>query len=169
MRRAVCREFASIVRDQHGYRLPLMTLGPIPTDAAVGEDHVANAVGGAFLAMQGGTNVLNSITREEHTGGIPAKSSIIEGLRAARVAAHAVNVSLHGALAADREVGSARDAHHTCVVDGGLFGEAPQGARTMGCTRCGSACPLRVNFDLERRSDPAMPDAVAPRTTIPPC
>ena len=46
--------FTRTIRHTFGYRLPIMTLGPTPTDAAVGEDHIANAIGGAFLAMQGG-------------------------------------------------------------------------------------------------------------------
>jgi phosphomethylpyrimidine synthase len=148
---ADCDRFASTVRDELGFQLPIMTLGPIPTDAAVGEDHIANAVGGAYLAMRGGTNILNAVTREEHTGNVPTMDSIMEGVRAARIAAHAVNISRFPALDVDRSIARTRADHYTCVVEGGLFRESAQSRFAMGCTRCGNACPLIVNAKLNRR------------------
>ena len=141
--------FTDLVRRRLSYELPVMTLGPIPTDAAVGEDHIANAIGGAYLAMLGGTNILNSVTREEHTGRVPAAGSILEGLRAARIAAHSVNMarfSLEGT--ADRDTAEKRAASYTCVVEGGLFTESAKTRFSMGCSRCGNECPLIINFEL---------------------
>ena len=146
---ADCDRFTDLVRGELGLSLPIMTLGPIPTDAAVGEDHVSNAIGGAYLAMRGGTNVLNAVTREEHTGFIPTLDSILEGVRAARIAAHAVNISRFPALEADRSTARRRADNYTCVVDGGLFTQSVRTRFTMGCTRCGSACPLLINAKLD--------------------
>jgi phosphomethylpyrimidine synthase len=148
---ADCDRFASTVRDELGLQLPIMTLGPIPTDAAVGEDHIANAIGSAYLAMRGATNILNAVTREEHTGNVPTIDSIMEGVRAARIAAHAVNISRFPALDLDRSIARTRANHYTCVVDGGLFSQSVQTRYAMGCTRCGSACPLVVNAKLDRQ------------------
>jgi phosphomethylpyrimidine synthase len=141
--------FTDIVRRKLGYNLPVMTLGPIPTDAAVGEDHIANAVGGAYLAMLGGTNVLNSVTREEHTGRVPNVDSVMEGLRAARIAAHSVNMAKFQLdVAVERDVVSKRAANYTCVVEGGMFTESARTRFSMGCARCGNECPLIINFQL---------------------
>jgi phosphomethylpyrimidine synthase len=137
-------EFTDVVRNRLEHRLPIMTLGPIPTDAAIGGDHVAAAIGGALLASMGGANILNSVTREEHTGGVPSRASILEGLNAARVAAHAANLALGGSTALDDEVADARAEHHTCVVSGGIFGTSA-GEPTAGCSRCGPTCPLLGN------------------------
>lgn len=152
MKLSQTQEFVSLVRHQLGFGGPIMTLGPIPTDAAVGEDHIANAVGGAVLAFLGGANVLNSVTRQEHTGGIPTRQSILEGLRAARIAAHAVNISLFPALdnPAERAIADGRSRSYTCVVEGGLFSKSSRTRFQMGCTRCGNECPLLVNYLADR-------------------
>lgn len=147
---ADCDRFTRTVRDELGLDLPIMTLGPIPTDAAVGEDHIANAIGGAYLAMRGATNILNAVTREEHTGNVPNLESIMEGVRAARIAAHAVNISRFASLEADRSVAEKRAHSYTCVVEGGLFSQSARTRFSMGCTRCGNACPLTVNAKLDR-------------------
>ncbi|GIG30798.1 phosphomethylpyrimidine synthase ThiC [Cellulomonas marina] len=144
--------FTNLVRSGIGHSGPVVTLGPIPTDASVGEDHIANAIGSSVLALAGGTDVINSITREEHTGSVPDLESILEGLRAARIAAHAVNISKFPQLdsAAEDSVVDARNKNYTCVVDGGLFSKSATTRHAMGCTRCGNECPLVVNFVIDR-------------------
>ena len=139
-------EFTSLVRDRLGFHGPVMTLGPIVTDAAVGEDHIANAIGAAALAWAGGADVVNSITREEHTGRVPSEESIMEGLRGARIAAHAVNIARFPSIdGADAEVNEHRARNYTCVVEGGLFQRSARTRFAMGCTRCADECPLLVN------------------------
>ena len=129
------------------YGIPFMPLGPIVTDAAVGEDHIANAIGSTFMASLGAAHILNSITREEHTGKIPSLESIIEGVKAARIAEHTVNIAnFSEALEPDRNIADSRAANNTCVVDGGLFTKSAERRFNMGCTRCGPQCPL-----LERK------------------
>ncbi|MFB6629359.1 phosphomethylpyrimidine synthase ThiC [Streptomyces sp. NPDC056362] len=144
--------FTRLLRGKLGYPGPVMTLGPIPTDAAVGNDHIANALGAGMLAVEGGTDVVNSVTREEHTGQVPNLDSILEGLRAARIAAHSANISLFPDLdfPAENQMTENRGANYTCVVDGGLFEKSAQNRFAMGCTRCGNECPLLVNFVTDR-------------------
>jgi phosphomethylpyrimidine synthase len=139
--------FTALVREEMGICGPIMTLGPIATDAAVGEDHVANAIGAAALGIAGGTDVINSVTREEHTGRVPSMDSILEGLRAARVAAHSVNIARFPALdgGVDRDLAERRARNYTCVVEGGLFSRSARTRFAMGCSRCAAECPLLVN------------------------
>ncbi|AYL37167.1 phosphomethylpyrimidine synthase ThiC [Streptomyces fungicidicus] len=152
MRLGQIATFTRLLRGTLRYPGPVMTLGPIPTDAAVGHDHIANALGAGMLAVEGGTNVVNSVTREEHTGRVPTLDSILEGLRAARIAAHSANISLFPDLdfPAENRVAERRGANYTCVVEGGLFEKSAQTRFAMGCTRCGNECPLVINFVTDR-------------------
>lgn len=135
------------------YNIPCMPLGPIPTDAAVGEDHISSAIGAAFMGYVGGADAINSVTREEHTGKIPSIDSILEGLKAARIASHAVNISRFPILdIADQRISRQRANHYTCVVDGGLFSESTRQRYSMGCSRCGIECPLAINYELAQES-----------------
>jgi len=121
---------------------PFMPLGPMTTDSAIGFDHVTNAIGGAFMAFRDGAHVLNSVTREEHTGGVPSKDSIIEGVKAARVAAHSVNVAkFERAAEFDQLTIERRGKQVSCVVSGGLF-DAEVDDPQRGCTRCSYECPI---------------------------
>ncbi|MHB9036597.1 MAG: phosphomethylpyrimidine synthase ThiC [Armatimonadota bacterium] len=138
-------QIQEFVRLISGHQAPVMTLGPLPTDAAVGQDHVASAIGAAYAAMNGATHMLNSITREEHTGGVPSEESVLEGLMAARIAAHCVNVSKFPTVGLlDRSVGDMRKEQRSCVVSTGLFSRGPGAYSEQGCSRCGPQCPLRI-------------------------
>jgi len=130
------------------YGVPLMPLGPLPTDASSGMDHVANAIGAAYVCLLGGAHIINSITREEHTGGVPTEPSVLEGLKAARIAAHAVNLCRFQAVAKlDAEVAALRALRRTCAVDIGLFSRSARQSHAVGCTRCGPECPLVVTVE----------------------
>jgi phosphomethylpyrimidine synthase len=43
--------------------VPFMPLGPIPTDASVGFDHIASAIGASHLGFLGVAKIFHSITR----------------------------------------------------------------------------------------------------------
>jgi phosphomethylpyrimidine synthase len=126
-------------------KTPLMTLGPIPTDATIGFDHVSSAIGATVIAMYGNLGIINSMTREEHTGKIPSEDSIIEGLKSARVAAHSINLmrferyrDIDDAIADNREMS------RTCVVNGGIFNATIP--IKEGCDRCRYMCPLTTVY-----------------------
>lgn len=142
-------EYVRIVKTK--YNVPFVPLGPLPTDAAVGNDHIASAIGAAFMAYWGGADMINSVTREEHTGGIPSCESILEGLKAARIAAHCVNIARFPKLnAPDRRTSNRRATNYTCVVEEGLFTESTKMRYSMRCQRCGNKCPLRLVHLLDK-------------------
>ncbi|MDE7313782.1 MAG: phosphomethylpyrimidine synthase ThiC [Eubacterium sp.] len=68
-----------------------MPLGPIPTDRGIGWDHVSAAIGASYMAVLDGVDIINAVTREEHTGGIPTIDSIYEAIKSARVVVNAIN------------------------------------------------------------------------------
>ncbi len=120
----------------------LMPLGPIITDSAIGFDHVASAIGAAFSSFFGMSNIINVVTRDEHTGGIPDINSIIEGLKSARVAAHAVNLSRFDKLQHEEyNLSKLRATKKSCILSGGLFDYISNNTGA-GCGRCGQHCPL---------------------------
>lgn len=115
-----------------GSGFPIMPLGPIPTDAAVGFDHVAAAIGATLMGMAGAAHILAAVTREEHTGGIPSLDSTLEAVRAARVAAHIIDIHCNDDTEADARIAAQRAEHRTCVA----------AKQSSGCSRCERTCPL---------------------------
>lgn len=65
---------------------PLFVAGPLPTDVALGYDHIAGAVG-ASMASGAGADYLCYITPAEHLS-LPNPEQVREGLIAFRIAAH---------------------------------------------------------------------------------
>lgn len=112
--------------------VPIMPLGPIPTDTAIGQDHISSAIGAVLLGLEGCAHILAAVTREEHTGGIPSAESTIEAVAAARVAARVIDLDQLDDDKPDQSVADARSSGRTCVV----------GKRSGGCDRCAKACPL---------------------------
>ncbi|MFB6449098.1 phosphomethylpyrimidine synthase ThiC [Bradyrhizobium tunisiense] len=111
---------------------PVMPLGPIPTDAAAGEDHISAAIGATLMGIAGAAHILAAVTREEHTGGVPSVTSTIEAVRAARVAAHVIDIDRLGDVSADELAVRRRVEARTCV----------EGRIRRGCDRCADVCPL---------------------------
>lgn len=111
---------------------PIMPLGPIPTDLAIGQDHISAAIGATLLGLEGAAHILAAVTREEHTGGVPTIHSTLEAVDAARVAADVVDLHRRGPAARELEIANARSTQRTCVA----------GRTVPGCSRCGDACPL---------------------------
>ncbi|MER9485064.1 phosphomethylpyrimidine synthase ThiC [Mesorhizobium sp. M0563] len=122
----------SLARQMLQAGCPVMPLGPIPTDLAVGHDHVSAAIGATLLGLEGAAHIIAAVTREEHTGGVPTIASTLEAIDAARVAAHVINLQRLGARQDELDVAHSRSENRTCVA----------GRTRPGCSRCGSACPL---------------------------
>lgn len=123
------RRCAQILRES-GF--PIMPLGPIPTDASVGQDHVSAAIGASLMGIEGAAHILAAVTREEHTGGIPTVDSTVEAIEAARVAAHVIDLHMLGDDSPDDAIVRLRQNSKTCVA----------GKLSPGCSRCGPVCPL---------------------------
>lgn len=111
---------------------PIMPLGPLPVDNAVNIDHLNNAIGASFAAYWDCAHVVNSVTRYEHSCGIISADAMIEGIRAVRLAAHAVNVSKGFELDEEKEIDRIRESAHSCLID------------SKECGRCSDVCPLRL-------------------------
>lgn len=124
---------------------PLFVAGPLPTDVAVGYDHIAGAAG-ASAASAAGADYLCYITPAEHLG-LPHPDAVKEGLIAFRIAAHIGDTVKYGREAEDKKVAQLRAAldregQISCSMD-------PQRARELSdgepeCTMCGEFCAIRI-------------------------
>ena len=116
------------------FNAPIMPLGPIPTDTAVGQDHISAAVGAAFLCYHGCADIINCVTRYEHTGEEITAEAIIESIKAMRVVAQTINVyrGIEDAIGIERNMDQLRSEKRSCVVGEGQ------------CNRCHHVCPLRL-------------------------
>lgn len=127
---------------------PFYVLGPLTTDIAAGYDHISAAIGAAQAARYG-ADLICYVTPAEHLA-LPNKQDVIEGVRAARIAAHAGDMVKLGAKQRDMEMSKARrDLDWEAQKRLGMFGEraseirasrSPENADT--CTMCGSFCSL---------------------------
>jgi len=124
---------------------PLFVAGPLPTDVAVGYDHIAGTVG-ASAASAAGADYLCYITPAEHLG-LPRPDAVKEGLIAFRIAAHIGDTVKYGREAEDTKIAELRAAldregQIRCSMD-------PQRARELSdgdaeCTMCGEFCAIRI-------------------------
>ncbi|HWS21220.1 MAG TPA: phosphomethylpyrimidine synthase ThiC [Methanoregula sp.] len=124
---------------------PLFVAGPLPTDVAVGYDHIAGAVG-ASAASAAGADYLCYITPAEHLG-LPNPDAIKEGLIAFRIAAHIGDTVKYGREVEDTKIAKMRaeldrKGQIRCSMD-------PQRARDLSdgdaeCTMCGEFCAIRI-------------------------
>lgn len=73
---------------------PLYLLGPLVTDIAAGYDHIAAAIGAAVAGMAG-ADFICYVTPSEHLG-LPTVEDVREGVIAAKIAAHAVDLVKEG-------------------------------------------------------------------------
>ena len=124
---------------------PLFVAGPLPTDVAVGYDHIAGAVG-ASAASAAGADYLCYITPAEHLG-LPNPEAVKEGLIAFRIAAHIGDTVKYGREAEDTHIAGLRAAldregQIRCSMD-------PRRARELSdgdpeCTMCGEFCAIKI-------------------------
>lgn len=70
---------------------PFYVLGPLPTDIAVGYDHIACAIGGALAGMHG-ADFLCYVTPKEHVS-LPDIQDVREGIIVTRIAAHIADIA----------------------------------------------------------------------------
>lgn len=80
---------------------PFYVLGPLVTDAAMGYDHIAAAIGGA-VAGAAGADFLCYVTPAEHVR-LPDIDDVKEGLIASKIAAHAADIAKGIASARERD------------------------------------------------------------------
>jgi phosphomethylpyrimidine synthase len=124
---------------------PLFVAGPLPTDVAVGYDHIAGSAG-ASIASAAGADYLCYITPAEHLG-LPSPAAVKEGLIAFRIAAHIGDTVKYDREVEDTKMAQLRaaldrDGQIRCSMD-------PQRARELSdgdaeCTMCGEFCAIRI-------------------------
>jgi phosphomethylpyrimidine synthase len=124
---------------------PLFVAGPLPTDIAVGYDHIASSVG-ASAASAAGADYLCAITPAEHLG-LPLAEHIRDGLIACRIAAHIGDIVKYGNDAPDRLVAEHRahldrDAQIASSMDAAKAREIA--GEEKECTMCGDFCAIRL-------------------------
>lgn len=124
---------------------PLFVAGPLPTDVALGYDHIAGCVG-ASLASGAGADYLCYLTPAEHIG-LPARAEVKEGLIAFRIAAHIGDTIKFGSIGKDEALARKRAAldwkgQAMLALDPERVSrENPQG---MPCSMCGPFCAIRI-------------------------
>ncbi len=127
---------------------PFYVLGPLTTDVAAGYDHISAAIGAAQAARYG-ADLICYVTPAEHLA-LPSKEDVVEGVCAARIAAHAGDMVKLGMTARDMQMSKARrDLRWDDQKRLGLFGEKASAIRASRapaepdtCTMCGSFCAL---------------------------
>ncbi|HSM75713.1 MAG TPA: phosphomethylpyrimidine synthase ThiC, partial [Desulfobacterales bacterium] len=130
---------------------PFYILGPLVTDIAAGYDHIAGAIGGALAAMNG-ADFLCYVTPAEHLR-LPTEADVVEGVIAARIAAHAADLAkgLPAAWERDRAMSRARKAldweEQIALAIHPAKARAYREASAIGdqdvCTMCGEFCAIK--------------------------
>lgn len=116
------------------FNAPIMPLGPLPTDSAEDIDHVNNAIGASFAGYWGCAHIINCVTRYEHSNADISIDVMIEAIKAAKLAAHIINVS-NGVvedLNEDLQLANERSSHNDCIHG------------NEQCNRCSDVCPLKL-------------------------
>jgi len=127
---------------------PFYVLGPLVTDVAAGYDHISGAIGAAEAARFG-ADLICYVTPAEHLA-LPSLPDVVEGVRAARIAAHAGDMVKLGRKGRDLEMSKARrDLDWEKQYGLSLFGEKAEEIRSSRmpdapetCTMCGSFCAM---------------------------
>jgi phosphomethylpyrimidine synthase len=124
---------------------PLFVAGPLPSDVAVGYDHIAASIGAA-MAAGAGADYLCTITPAEHLH-LPACEDVKEGLIAFKIAAHIADNMKYVPSEKDRML-----AIHRSRLDWPSqlrYAIEPRRAlklypRDGKCTMCGEYCALKT-------------------------
>ncbi|MBU3966369.1 MAG: phosphomethylpyrimidine synthase ThiC [Euryarchaeota archaeon] len=132
---------------------PLFVAGPLPTDVAVGYDHIAGAIG-ASMASGAGADYLCYITPSEHLV-LPGPEQAREGLLAFRIAAHIGDSVKYGTSNRDRELAVKRaELDWEGQMANALDSEkARELAPLEGpCTMCGDFCAIKIMKEVNKCS-----------------
>ena len=140
---------------------PLYLLGPLVTDIAAGYDHIAAAIGAAVAGMAG-ADFICYVTPSEHLA-LPTVEDVREGVIAAKIAAHAIDLVKDGqrerARQRDYEMSLARKnldwkRQFELSIDPEKAKEVHSRRRSGSdaCSMCGDLCAIKlVKEALEER------------------
>ncbi|WP_407355260.1 phosphomethylpyrimidine synthase ThiC [Methanolobus sp. WCC5] len=127
---------------------PLFVAGPLPTDLAVGYDHIAGAVG-ASMASGAGADYLCYITPAEHLS-LPNPQQVREGLIAFRIAAHIGDSMKYGLNDSDLMLAKRRasfDWKGQAQVAIDPERPAQMCPEEGPCSMCGDYCAIKIMKD----------------------
>ncbi|MCX9082624.1 MAG: phosphomethylpyrimidine synthase ThiC [Candidatus Methanoperedens sp.] len=124
---------------------PLFVAGPLPTDVAVGYDHIAGSVG-ASIASGAGADYLCYITPAEHLG-LPGPEQVREGLIAFKIAAHIGDSIKYGPDERDMLLARKRanldwEGQMEYAIDSTRARELSP--KEGPCTMCGDFCAIKI-------------------------
>ncbi|MCD4702730.1 MAG: phosphomethylpyrimidine synthase ThiC [Methanosarcinaceae archaeon] len=139
-------EYIELFRTRSDF--PLFVAGPLPTDIAMGYDHIAGAVG-ASMASGAGADYLCYITPSEHLA-LPTPEQVREGLIAFRIAAHIGDSMKYGADEQDRVLARRRAQFDwQGQMEVSIDPDRPQDMCpvTGPCTMCGEYCAIKIMKD----------------------
>ncbi|MDV3103526.1 phosphomethylpyrimidine synthase ThiC [Thermococcus waiotapuensis] len=133
---------------------PFYVLGPIVTDIFPGYDHISAAIGGAIAALNG-ADFLCYVTPTEHLG-LPDVEHVRQGIIAAKIAAHAVNLTRFEAeFRKDYLMSLARGKlnwaeQFELSQDKERFIEIrkERPTKTEACSMCGDLCAIKLINDM---------------------
>lgn len=112
---------------------PIMPLGPLPTDCAEDEDHIAAAIGASMMGYWNCAHIINCVTRSEHTKPFFTIEETLEAIRSAKLAAHIIDVGRGIDMEKDTEMLNKRAGNRSCIIEDG-----------RDCHRCSMYCPLKT-------------------------
>lgn len=112
---------------------PIMPLGPLPTDCAEDEDHIAAAIGASIMGYWNCAHIINCITRSEHTKPFFTIEETLEAIRTAKLAAHIMDVARGINSEKDTEMLNMRAENRSCIIED-----------ERECHRCSMYCPLKT-------------------------
>ncbi len=131
---------------------PFYVLGPIVTDIAPGYDHITSAIGGSIAAANG-ADFLCYVTPGEHLK-LPNREDVRQGVIAARIAAHAADISkgLPGAIEWDNKMSKARkELDWNKQIKLSIDPDTAEKMRNSGkpdqsdvCSMCGEYCAIKM-------------------------
>ncbi len=129
---------------------PLYLLGPLVTDIAPGYDHVVGAIGGVIACMYG-ADFLCMVSPSEHLA-LPGVEDIVEGTRAARIAAHVGDMVRNAERSRNRELRMAearRNLDWEKQFETALFPDAARRIHERDgvpdtCSMCGDLCAVKM-------------------------
>ena len=135
---------------------PYYMLGPLPADITASQDHITAAIGAAQSARYG-ADLICYITPSEHLA-LPNLDDVIEGVKAARTAAHIGDTIKNPARfrPVNRAMAKARrDSDWAAQFDLALFPEEARAIRSERvpedekvCTMCGEYCANKGGLEL---------------------
>lgn len=117
--------------------IPIMPLGPFPTDIAFEEDDTAAVIGASLMGTYGCADILSVVTKEEHQGGVPSFASLIDAIKKYEVCKHIIDLYKNPDIEREKDylVSKRRMQSKSCII-----------GEQEGCNRCGELCPLKSSL-----------------------